>query len=91
MFSPEEYDKIVCAELPDRHNAPYLYSLVIKHMLHGPCGSMNPSNPCMRQNHKCRNNYPKDFFESTQNMEKIHILYTENEMMAARSILENMS
>ncbi|XP_027126648.2 uncharacterized protein [Coffea arabica] len=27
---------------------------------------MNPTNPCMRQNHKCRNNYPKDFSEYTK-------------------------
>nr|XP_027118421.1 uncharacterized protein LOC113735625 [Coffea arabica] len=75
MFSPEEYDKIVCAELPDRHKAPYLYSLVIKHMLHGPCGSMNPSNPCMKQNHKCRNNYPKDFSEYTKHGKNSYPIY----------------
>ncbi|XP_027156957.1 uncharacterized protein LOC113758203 [Coffea eugenioides] len=75
MFSPEEYDKIVCAELPDRHKAPYLYSLVIKHMLHGPCGSMNPSNPCMKQNHKCKNNYPKDFSEYTKHEKNSYPIY----------------
>nr|XP_027090441.1 uncharacterized protein LOC113711476 [Coffea arabica] len=75
MFSPEEYDNIVCAELPDRHQSPYLYSLVIKHMLHGPCGSMNPSNPCMRQNHKCRNNYPKDFSEYTKHGKNSYPIY----------------
>nr|XP_027071785.1 uncharacterized protein LOC113696591 [Coffea arabica] len=75
MFSPEEYDKIVCAELSDRHKAPYLYSLVIKHMLHGPCGSMNPSNPCMKQNHKCRNNYPKDFSEYTKHEKNSYPIY----------------
>ncbi|XP_027177750.1 uncharacterized protein LOC113776901 [Coffea eugenioides] len=75
MFSPEEYDKIVSAELPDRHKSPYLYSLVIKHMLHGPCGSMNPTNPCMRQNHKCRNNYPKDFSEYTKHGKNSYPIY----------------
>nr|XP_027088479.1 uncharacterized protein LOC113709824 [Coffea arabica] len=66
MYSPKEYHQIVSAELPDRIRSPYLFSLVVKHMLHGPCGSLNPKSPCMRQNHKCKNNYPKDFCDFTK-------------------------
>lgn len=40
LLSPESYDKIVCAELPDPEINDYLHSLVIKHMMHGPCGSL---------------------------------------------------
>ncbi|GAA0157577.1 hypothetical protein LIER_14817 [Lithospermum erythrorhizon] len=40
-MSPEAYDRIVCAELPDQKKDPYLYSLVVKHMMHGPCGEFN--------------------------------------------------
>ncbi|XP_071912382.1 uncharacterized protein [Coffea arabica] len=39
--------------------------MVVKHMLHGPCGPTNPSNACMTKNGVCRNNYPKDFCEET--------------------------
>ncbi|GAA0182862.1 hypothetical protein LIER_30444 [Lithospermum erythrorhizon] len=46
-LSPEAYDRIVSAELPDRKEDPYLSSLVLKHMMHGPCGSVNQKNVCM--------------------------------------------
>lgn len=34
MFHPEAFDRVVCAELRDPHTHPYLFSLVIKHMIH---------------------------------------------------------
>ncbi|XP_027158647.1 uncharacterized protein LOC113760290 [Coffea eugenioides] len=66
MFSPEAYDRIVSAELLDPKESPYLHSLVLKHIGHGPCGVLNPNCPCMRQNRKCRNNYPKNFSAYTK-------------------------
>ncbi|XP_027124045.1 uncharacterized protein LOC113756002 [Coffea eugenioides] len=63
-LNPEAYDKIVSAEIPDPDQQRYLYSLVIKHMMHGPCGHLNKDNVCMR-NGTCRNHYPKDFSEYT--------------------------
>ncbi|RCV17480.1 hypothetical protein SETIT_3G223300v2 [Setaria italica] len=33
---PEQYDKIISTELPDKHKYPDLYKMVIKHMMHGP-------------------------------------------------------
>ncbi|XP_073120893.1 uncharacterized protein [Henckelia pumila] len=65
MFYPEAFDRIVCAELPDQITHPYLFSLVVKHMIHGPCGSLNPSCPCMKKG-SCKFNYPKDFSENTK-------------------------
>lgn len=35
------YDKVICAEIPDKEKYPVLHRLVIKHMLHGPCGELN--------------------------------------------------
>ncbi|GAA0174745.1 hypothetical protein LIER_28076 [Lithospermum erythrorhizon] len=41
-MTPEAYDRVVSCELPDKTANPYLYSLVVKHMMHGPCEEMNP-------------------------------------------------
>ncbi|GAA0169079.1 hypothetical protein LIER_23636 [Lithospermum erythrorhizon] len=49
---------------PGKKANPYLYSLVVKHMMHGPCGEMNFSNLCMREG-RCKNYYPKSFTEYT--------------------------
>ena len=62
--SPEQYDKYVCAELPDKEKHPELYELVKKHMMHGPCGELNMNNPCMVKE-KCKNHYPRPFCEKT--------------------------
>ncbi|XP_027122061.2 uncharacterized protein [Coffea arabica] len=67
-LNPETYDKMVSAELPDPNEQSYLYSLVIKHMMHGPCGSLNKDNVCMR-NGVCKNHYPKEYIEHTTHSE----------------------
>ncbi|XP_027090301.1 uncharacterized protein [Coffea arabica] len=61
-LNPEAYDKIVSAELLDRKERPHLYSLVVRHMIHGPCGKMNKNSPCMK-NSVCKNYYPKGYSE----------------------------
>ena len=42
-----------------------LHNLVIKHMLHGPCGALNRKCPCMI-NGECRFHYPWQFNPETQ-------------------------
>lgn len=56
---------IIAAEIPDQNEDPKLYSLVAQHMLHGPCGSLNPNNVCMRDN-KCSKKFPKQFRDATR-------------------------
>ncbi|GAA0167266.1 hypothetical protein LIER_22237 [Lithospermum erythrorhizon] len=63
-LSPEAYDRIVSAELLDKNEDPYLFNLVVTHMMHGPCGSLNPKNVSM-VNGKCKNHYAKEFAEYT--------------------------
>ncbi|XP_027066497.1 uncharacterized protein [Coffea arabica] len=67
-LNPEAYDRIASTELPDPKEQNCLYSLVIKHMLHGPCGSLNKENVCMR-NGVCKNHYQKDYIEHTTHSE----------------------
>jgi hypothetical protein len=61
---PEDYDKIVCAELPNKETHPELWDIVTRHMMHGPCGDLNRNCPCMEDG-ACTKNYPKHFHETT--------------------------
>ncbi|XP_070020600.1 uncharacterized protein [Nicotiana sylvestris] len=74
LLTPESYDKFVCAELLDSKNDRDLYSLVIKHMIHGPCGKLNPTNICMKNNN-CKFKYLKDFAEKTSKGKNSYPIY----------------
>ncbi|XP_056695007.1 uncharacterized protein [Spinacia oleracea] len=67
--SPADYDRFVCAELPPIES-PRLRKIILKHMMHGPCGHLNPQCPCMKHqgsvNH-CKYGYPKKFCVQTTN------------------------
>ncbi|XP_075477759.1 uncharacterized protein LOC142518825 [Primulina tabacum] len=39
--SPERFDSYVVAELPYKDVFPRLFGLVSRHMMHGPCGTLN--------------------------------------------------
>ncbi|KAI5385907.1 hypothetical protein KIW84_072492 [Lathyrus oleraceus] len=65
LREPEEYDSMVKAEIPRHESEPELYEDVLKHMIHGPCGVLNQSSPCMKNGH-CKRRYPKDFCEETR-------------------------
>ncbi|XP_021734691.1 uncharacterized protein LOC110701346 [Chenopodium quinoa] len=39
--TPDDFDKFVCAEIPSSENG-YLREIVIKHLMLGPCGHLNP-------------------------------------------------
>ncbi|XP_037432863.1 uncharacterized protein LOC119299826 [Triticum dicoccoides] len=41
LKTPDDYDRVISAEIPDKDKYPVLHALVIKHMLHGPCGVLN--------------------------------------------------
>uniref|UniRef100_A0A453ESB6 ATP-dependent DNA helicase n=1 Tax=Aegilops tauschii subsp. strangulata TaxID=200361 RepID=A0A453ESB6_AEGTS len=62
---PEQYDRIISAELPDKHKYPELYKMVVKHMMHGPCGALNKFCPCTKNRPGSENNYPRPFNETT--------------------------
>ena len=64
-ITPDKIDDIVCAEIPDLAIDPDLHQIVMSNMVHGPCGSINPTSPCMEHGH-CSKKYPKPFISETQ-------------------------
>ncbi|XP_029152438.1 uncharacterized protein [Arachis hypogaea] len=65
LIDPEHYDSLVRAEIPSKEVEPYLHDAVLKHMIHGPCGILDQSSPCMK-NGQCKRNYPKEFAAETR-------------------------
>ncbi|KAL5543450.1 hypothetical protein UlMin_007234 [Ulmus minor] len=65
IIAPEAFDRFVSAKIPNINQYPYLHSTVIKHMMHGPCRDLNPSNICMKNNGKCKSHYPKKYCSQT--------------------------
>jgi hypothetical protein len=59
-----DYDAIVSAELPDKDTCPLAYSTVVKSMIHGPCGAINPNSPCMKDG-QCSKGYPRPLSSKT--------------------------
>ena len=47
--SSDDIDHIISAEIPSHENDPELYILVQNHMVHGPCGILQPKSPCMKK------------------------------------------
>jgi len=60
----EDIDAFICAELPDQDDDPLAYETVTKHMIHGPCGVLNPYLPCI-DGPTCTKHYPKTFTDYT--------------------------
>ena len=62
--TPDWIDSVTWAYIPDPKKMPRLHEIVIKLMLHGPCGEFNPNSPCMVDG-KCKAGYPREFREHT--------------------------
>lgn len=62
---PNQIDDIIIAELPNPEEDKELYDIIVKNMLHGPCGILNRNSPCMKDG-KCTKRYPRPFLEETQ-------------------------
>ena len=71
--TPEDFNKLVSAEIPDPVHHQVFYDRVTRHMLH-ICGAANPVAPCIKGG-KCRVGYPKSFQETTQSGSGSYPLY----------------
>ncbi|XP_072384527.1 uncharacterized protein [Diabrotica undecimpunctata] len=61
---PEEIDSIISAEISDPSTDQVLFDIVTANMIHGPCGTLHRSSPCMADG-KYTKNFPKDFTNDT--------------------------
>jgi hypothetical protein len=61
----EQYDMIISAELLNKKKYPKHYKMVMKHTMHGPCGTLNPYYPFTVGHGSCKNRYPFPFCEAT--------------------------
>lgn len=61
---PTQMDAVISAEIPDPVGDPVLHKIISRNMIHGPCGSYNPTSPCMK-NGRCTKKYPRQFLEET--------------------------
>jgi hypothetical protein len=63
--SIQDIDNLVSAKIPDPVLHPLAHATVVKHMMHGPCGDINPSAVCMDSSGKCSKGFPKRFCNET--------------------------
>ncbi|XP_073138140.1 uncharacterized protein [Henckelia pumila] len=80
LHTPNDFDSIVRAKIPSERDEPSLYEAVIHHMIHGPCGLINPHSPCMKDG-KCKKNFPKPFVAYTSRGNDSYPLYQRRESM----------
>ncbi|XP_008190127.1 uncharacterized protein LOC103311980 [Acyrthosiphon pisum] len=64
LLTADDVDNVVYAFLPDPVTEPRLFDCVTRHMIHGPCGTLNPNSPCMVDN-SCSKKFPKEYSEET--------------------------
>ena len=70
----DQIDDVARAEIPDPELDPDLHRIVVRNMIHGPCGLINPRSPCM-VNGQCSKGYPKPYLAETQHSSEGYPLY----------------
>ncbi|KYM98545.1 ATP-dependent DNA helicase PIF1 [Cyphomyrmex costatus] len=60
ITTPQVINKYISAEIPDSSENKILHTIVLKHMIHGPCGDW-----CLIDG-KCSKHFPKPFFDETK-------------------------
>ena len=61
----QDVDRLVSAEIPDPEVQPQFHDIVKRHMMHGPCGKLDPHYVCM-ENGDCKKHFPKPLQQQTE-------------------------
>ena len=75
IIVPEIFDRIISVELTDIDKNNHLYSCVVKHIMHGPCGELNLKNICVKKIGTCKNHYPRPFCSETHKEKNSYPIY----------------
>ena len=73
-------DDDISAEIPNQLEDMELHELVLKNMIHGPCGLLNINSPCMNDK-MCSKNSPRQLIPETQSGEDGYPLYRRRKPM----------
>ncbi|XP_057734375.1 uncharacterized protein LOC130949752 [Arachis stenosperma] len=79
LFSILSMPLLFYVELPNPAKFPNLYRMVTKYMIHGPCGRIRSSSPCMKDG-KCSKFYPKQFVNETSFDDDGYPVYKRRDM-----------
>ena len=65
----EQINEVISAEIPSKAQDPELYEIVTTSMVHGPCGDLDPTSPCMVADNngvlRCSKRFPKPLSDVT--------------------------
>ncbi len=64
-LNPNRINDIISAEIPNTQNDRKLHDILVRNMVYGPCGVLNPKSPCMKDS-KCTKMYPRQLVRETQ-------------------------
>ena len=64
ILSKDQFDRYVSIKFPNKELYPDLYELIVKNMIHNPCGKYMSIKSCI-VNDKCKFHHPRDFCSRT--------------------------
>ena len=78
----QDIDRLVSAKIPDPQVQPDFHDTVKRHMMHGPCGDLDPDCVCM-ENGECKKHFPKPLQQQTEFSVNGYPLYRRREQHRA--------
>ncbi|XP_055387399.1 uncharacterized protein LOC129616004 [Condylostylus longicornis] len=84
----DDVNSIISAEIPSQEQHPDLYTKVLIHNIHGPCGQLNPNSICMIDE-SCTKNFPKPFCSETDASNDGYPIYKRRNNSNERHFVRN--